>query len=165
MNPFYRIVLFVVLLISAVSYSQGGAPSCAELQANFELYQSCATNIPFQNSTGNTSGETLNNQTSCIPTNFHGPTWFFMQIQNSGDIELQISQVNNSGIGTDVDFAIWGPFTDMNNICDLLAVATEVDCSYSGASVEQVNIPNTVTGQYYVLLVDNFDNVPGNISI
>src|SRR4051812_9769940 len=97
MNTFYRIVLFVVLLAASASYSQEGAPSCAELQAHFELYQSCATNIPFQNSTGNTSGETLNQQTSCIPTNFHGPTWFFMQIQNSGDIQLLISQVSDSG--------------------------------------------------------------------
>ncbi|MDI1257150.1 MAG: T9SS type B sorting domain-containing protein [Flavobacterium sp.] len=165
MDSLYRIILIVVLLISGTTYAQEGAPSCAELQAHFELYQSCATNIPFQNSTGNISGETLNQQTSCIPTNFHGPTWFFMQIQNSGDIQLQISQVSNSGTGTDVDFAIWGPFTDMNNICNLLAVATEVDCSYSGASVEQVNITAAQTGEYYVLLVDNFDNVPGQISI
>ncbi|MGK4567006.1 hypothetical protein [Flavobacterium sp. 3HN19-14] len=71
MKPFYKTVLFIALLLSVSSYAQEGAPSCAELQAHFELYQSCATNIPFQNSTGNTSGETLNMQTSCIPTNFH----------------------------------------------------------------------------------------------
>ncbi|MGK4567005.1 hypothetical protein [Flavobacterium sp. 3HN19-14] len=53
----------------------------------------------------------------------------------------------------------------MSNICNLLAVQTEVDCSYSNASVEQVYIPNATTGEYYVLLVDNFDNLPGNISI
>ncbi|MGH2664454.1 T9SS type B sorting domain-containing protein [Flavobacterium sp.] len=155
--------LFVLLFLNiSTSYSQGGASSCAELEANFQLYQSCATNTPFQNSTGSNT-EVFN--TTCIEEQFHGPTWFFMEIQTPGDIQLQISQVNNAGIGTDVDFVLWGPFNNLNNICSQLNPATEVDCSWLSNSIEFVNLPNGVTGQLYVLLVDNFSNQPGNISI
>nr|WP_294937479.1 T9SS type B sorting domain-containing protein [uncultured Flavobacterium sp.] len=151
-----------LLLFSSTLFAQGGAPSCAELEANFNLYQSCATNIPFSNSTGG-NNESFN--TTCIGEPFHGPTWFFIQIQNSGNITLQISQTNLAGNGTDVDFVLWGPFNNLNNICSQLDTPTEVDCSWSNSSIENVNIPNAISGQLYVLLIDNYSNVPGNIQI
>ncbi len=101
----HKALLFFSVLFINLGYAQGGASSCAELEANFQQYQSCATSIPFTNSTNNTSGETFN--TSCIQQNFQGPTWFFMKIQTSGDILLQISQMDNGGFGTDVDFVLW----------------------------------------------------------
>ncbi len=164
MNQFYKIIL-LVFIFPVFANAQGGAPSCAELQANFQQYQSCATNIPFQNSTGNTSGETFFQQTSCIETNFQGPTWFFIKIQGSGDITLEISQVDNNGDGTDVDYAIWGPFANMDNICGLLSEPKEVDCSYLPDAIEEVEINNAQAGEYYILLVDNYSNVPGEITI
>jgi gliding motility-associated-like protein len=153
--------LFWIFLVQN-TLAQGGAPSCAEFQANFEAYQSCATSIPFQNSVGG-NGETFN--TTCIEQNFQGPTWFFIQIQTPGEIVLQINQVNNNGNGTDVDFVLWGPFNDLSNVCSQLNINNEVDCSWLPASVEIVTIPNGQTGQLYVLLIDNYSNVPGQITI
>jgi len=150
------------ILIIQNTFAQGGAPSCAEFQANFEAYQSCATSIPFQNSTGANS-ESFS--TTCIGAPFRGPTWFFIQIQTPGSITLQISQVNNAGIGTDVDFVLWGPFTNLNNICNQLNISQEVDCSWSDSSIEVVNLPNGQVGELYVLLIDNYSNQAGQISI
>jgi gliding motility-associated-like protein len=158
-----KALLFFSVLCINLGYAQGGASSCAELEANFQQYQSCATSIPFANSINNTSGETFN--TSCIQQDFNGPTWFFMEIQTSGDILLQISQVNNGGFGTDVDFVLWGPFANLNNVCNQLNTSTEVDCSWDAASIENVQLNNAVAGQLYILLVDNFSNTPGEITI
>jgi len=158
----YKIRFLFWILIVQNNFAQGGAPSCATLQANFEDYQSCATSIPFQNSVGG-NNESFN--TTCIGGNFNGPTWFFIKIQSPGNIILQISQVNNIGNGTDVDFVLWGPFIDLTNVCSELNISNEVDCSWLPANVEIATIPNGQTGELYVLLVDNFSNVPGEITI
>uniref|UniRef100_UPI0040492261 T9SS type B sorting domain-containing protein n=1 Tax=Flavobacterium sp. TaxID=239 RepID=UPI0040492261 len=154
--------LLAIFFLSSSAFAQQGAFSCAELEANFQLYQSCATNIPFTNSTGG-NGEVFNS--TCIPTQFVGPTWFFIEVKDPGTITLRISQTDMGGGGTDVDFILWGPFNNLNNICGRLNVSTEIDCSYSPASIEDVIIPASTTGQLYVLLIDNFSGTPGNISV
>ncbi|RZK10515.1 MAG: hypothetical protein EOO46_10485, partial [Flavobacterium sp.] len=163
MKILHKTLLAFLLLFIASSYAQEGASSCAELQANFQQYQSCATSIPFQNTTNNNNGETY--VTSCIGDQFQAPTWFFMKIQTSGNIFLQISQVDNNAFGTDVDFVLWGPFDNLNNICGQLNLSKEVDCSYAPDSVENVQIFNAEQGKFYILLVDNYDNTPGQITI
>ncbi|MCG2610743.1 T9SS type B sorting domain-containing protein [Flavobacterium sp. SM15] len=157
-----QLILFFLLFFICNVFAQRGAPSCAELEANYQQYQSCASNVPFPNSTG---GNTESFQTSCIGQAFQGPTWFFIQIQNTGPITLQISQTGTDGSGTDVDFVLWGPFSNLTNICSQLNQTVETDCSWLPDSVELVDIPNAVTGELYVLLVDNYSNVPGEIQI
>jgi gliding motility-associated-like protein len=155
------LVSFLFLFTTSI-LAQGGASSCSQLEANYQLYQTCATNVPFQNSTG---GNAENFNSSCIPTAYVGPTWFFVEVQSPGNIVLQISQTNLGGAGTDVDFVLWGPFNNLNNVCSLLNPTKEVDCSYSNASIENVTIPSGIAGQLYVLLIDNFSGTPGNISV
>lgn len=162
MKSIYKFFFLLWIFIAHNAFAQGGAPSCAEFQANFEAYQSCATSIPFQNSIG---GNNENFNTTCINDNFQGPTWFFIQIQTPGNIILQINQVGNNGAGTDVDFVLWGPFTDLSNVCSQLNIPNEVDCSWLPDSVEIVTIPNGQVGELYVLLIDNYSNVPGEITI
>lgn len=164
MKPLYNTLLFITILFTQFGRAQGGASSCSQLASNFQQYQSCATSIPFTNSTNNTSGETFS--TTCIQEDFKGPTWFFMEIKTSGNIFLQISQVNNAGAGTDVDFVLWGPFSTLSNdICDQLNPSKEVDCSWDPSSIENVQLSNAVAGEFYILLVDNYLNVPGMITI
>ncbi|MDP5000715.1 MAG: hypothetical protein NWQ15_02360, partial [Flavobacterium sp.] len=79
-NPY---LLIFILFISIRSFGQGGASSCAELAANPGAYQSCATNIPFSSSVGG-NGENFNS--TCIPTQYVGPTWFFIEIDNPGNV-------------------------------------------------------------------------------
>ena len=155
--------LFIfILLVSINSFGQGGASSCAELAANPAAYQSCATNIPFSSSVG---GNAENFISTCIPSQYVGPTWFFIEIKNPGNVILQISQQNLAGTGSDVDFVLWGPFQNLNNICNQLNTGNEVDCSYSPLSTETVTIPNSNAGDLYVIVIDNYSGQAGNISV
>jgi len=43
-------------------------------------------------------------------------------------------------------------------------VANTVDCSYSGSPTETVNIPNGQTGEFYMLLITNYSDIPQNIT-
>ncbi|UGS23234.1 T9SS type B sorting domain-containing protein [Flavobacterium channae] len=162
MKKTVSILLICFLFLSYNLYSQGGASSCAQLAANPTAYQSCATNVPFSSSVGGNS-ESFNS--SCIPTQYVGPTWFFIEIDTPGNVVLQISQRNLSGVGTDVDFVLWGPFQNLNNICSQLIPANEVDCSYLPDAVETVNIPNSSAGDLYVIVIDNYSGQPGNITV
>ena len=111
------------------------------------------------------------------------PSWNAIQIGDPGLIELEIIQSDFDGNGLDVDFVIWGPFDSIAGACneiiigdcascpnnttnpDFYPFGNIVDCSYSGASVENVTINDTQTGEVYVLLVTNFNGNPGTITI
>lgn len=155
-------LLILIVFINLKTFAQGGASSCAELAANPAAYQSCATSIPFSSSVG---GNSENFTSTCIPTRYVGPTWFFIEIDSPGNVILQISQQNLAGNGTDVDFVLWGPFQDLNNICNQLNTTNEVDCSYSASSVETVTIPTSNRGDLYVIVIDNYSGQPGNITV
>lgn len=102
------------------------------------------------------------------------PTWFYLPVSASGNISLLVKQGNIAPNynNQDVDFICWGPFT--NPTCTGLYDYPDgntalpnniVDCSYSGAATEQVDIPNAIAGQYYMLQVTNFSNQTGLITI
>jgi gliding motility-associated-like protein len=114
------------------------------------------------------------------------PAWFFLRIDQTGDLAFQISQVSTFGNGLDVDFVVWGPFandsgncgnintncpTCPNNTADPnfylndLDNSNIVDCSYSGLSIENMTINNAQAGEFYLLLVSNFDGGNGTIEI
>jgi gliding motility-associated-like protein len=113
------------------------------------------------------------------------PTWNILQIGDSGLIEIEIAQVDEDGNGLDVDFVLWGPFDDLEGACDGLDIGCPdpndcpnnttspdfypfgniVDCSYSFVSVENLTIENAQSGEIYLLLVTNFSDDPGTISI
>jgi len=157
---------FLSLILCGVSlsiFAQQGASSCAELAANSSQYQACATTITFTSSTTNSSGESY--QPSCFDTPLAGPSWFFIKIASSGSINFQIKQVNNAGNLADVDFTLWGPFSSLTNVCSQLTPATQVDCSYSPSGLENVTLPNGIAGELYVLVIDNFAQTAGNITI
>lgn len=155
-------VLFFLFFCSII-FAQGGATSCVNLQNNFQAYQSCATNVPFTNQTTSNSE---NIKPSCFLQFPKAPTWFFIKIKNTGNVELLISQISDLGNPIDVDFALWGPFATLSTaICSQLNVSTQIDCSYSPEAVEPVSISNGIQGQYYILMVDNYDQVAGTISI
>lgn len=92
------------------------------------------------------------------------PVWYFMQIQNGGPLSITISQTNTSGQGIDVDFVLWGPFTSMTGSCAAISSSNIVDCSYSIAPVEIADIPNATPGEFYILLMTNYDGDPGTIT-
>jgi|GEM_PF-2740629 len=93
------------------------------------------------------------------------PSWFFFEIGEDGNLVLEINQTTAGGVGLDIDFLAWGPFDSTEEACGNLTAGNQVDCSYSGANTEIVNIPNAIAGQVYVLLVTNFSGNSGTTVI
>lgn len=90
------------------------------------------------------------------------PVWYYIQIDSpAGNLNLVLSNSANR----DVDFAAWGPFTSPNGICGNLTANNIVDCSYSTAATEYIDIPNTTTGQFYMLCITNYSNAATNFTL
>ena len=134
----------------------GGGGNCLNAQpfcsSNTYTYSN-STNVPTLGSGGiyGCLGSTPN------------PTWFYMQIQNPGNLTIHIVQSNPGGY-QDVDFCLWGPFPNLAASCGVLSANNIVDCSYSASNVEDADIPNGQVGDVYVLLLTNFSNQPGVIT-
>lgn len=136
------------------------SPTCALAQPL------CTSTTPY--TIPNISGQTPTNAPGggiygCL-VNIPNPTYYVLNIQTSGSIELTISQANNTGAGVDVDFVVWGPFNSASAACTGLSASNIVDCSFSADPVEIIDIPNAVAGQVYILLVTNYGNQPGMIT-
>lgn len=160
MKLLYKIIF---LLSFGLSFAQVTSPTCESSQAM------CSGNQgPFNNVTGNPNSSSL----GCLGTT-PNRAWFYMQVGTSGTMNFQLSQVDTGGTGIDVDFILWGPFNSLNGICNNLALYSPgytgannvVACSYSTAAIENFTIPNAVAGQYYMLLVTNYRNLPGTYTL
>lgn len=88
------------------------------------------------------------------------PSWYYLEIDQSGNLSIDITA------GSDVDFALWGPFPSL-----LVAIANcnsygiPLDCSYSTSAIEQANVSPVVAGEVYVLLVTNYANTIQTITL
>jgi gliding motility-associated-like protein len=123
----------------------------------------CSTlGINFPGEVGQPSLGTI----SCLTTT-PNPTWFAFQVSVAGNLVFNINQVTNPG-GTpiDVDFAAWGPFTSQAAGCTSIAANpnSTIDCSYSAAAVEVCTINNAQVGQWYIVLITNFNGGASNIT-
>ncbi|WP_300434049.1 T9SS type B sorting domain-containing protein [Christiangramia sp.] len=124
-------------------------------------------NSNFQNS-NQVSGE-LGPDYGCLDEQPY-PAWFFLQVEDSGDLRFRISQYeneNNSGTALDVDFVVWGPFDRGDDYCSntSLNAGNIVDCSYLPDAIEFMSIPNAQANDIYVVVITNFEQVPGFISL
>ncbi len=96
------------------------------------------------------------------------PTWYTFQIGTPGTLIINMSQVTPTGTPIDVDYAVWGPFTSTVDGCTQVnspnPTITPVSCSYSTSANETATIPNALTGQFYIMLVTNFNGQAGTIT-
>ena len=118
------------------------------------------------------------------------PVWYYLSVENTGTLDFRIVQNtlfdangNPIGDGLDVDFAAFGPFLDLEEACDQIALedcptcpfsnvgssfypfGNIIDCSYSAAPIENFTIPNAQQGQIYAVLITNFDGDQGQIQL
>lgn len=141
--------------------------SCVETATCIGANSLCnSLGIPFANTQNNiVSG---NGNFGCIGT-VANPTWFYLPIGVAGNVNLVVDQNTSSDfnqLALDVDFVAFGPFTDPIAACaGGLTVENIVDCSFSVAVQEIVNIPNAQPGEYYLLMITNYSNMPGYIKI
>ena len=112
------------------------------------------------------------------------PSFYYMKVANPGDFVIHIA----SSPAHDLDFICWGPFTLPYFACadslltgnctgyfcnggncpdnigpcvvapDFYPSGNIVDCSASINSYEVCHIYGAVTGQYYMILITNYDN-------
>ncbi|MBS1646275.1 MAG: gliding motility-associated C-terminal domain-containing protein [Bacteroidetes bacterium] len=130
---------------------------------------SCGTANPFCTGTTydfpNSTGVPSMGQMNCLYST-PNPSWYYLQIANSGNISISIAQYagtgSTSGSLIDVDFACWGPFTSLAAGCPVVP-SSSVDCSYSASATETCTINNAIAGQFYILLLTNFSGQTGHI--
>ena len=146
-----------------------GAPFCTGTTYNFPA----TTGV-----TSPTYGTYPNYGCLCTMPN---PAWYYLQIGNPGNLVIHIS----TSPAEDVDFICWGPFSSPTSACadSLTGNCTDcitscpnnidnptfypsgniTDCSYSANATEDCYINNALTGQYYMLLITNYSDLPCNI--
>ncbi len=150
---------------------------------------SCHKSLPFCTGTVydfpagvNTGNPEAGPNYGCLGYIRPNPAWYHMKIDDPGDITIKMIGTKTNGGSLDIDFALWGPFNDPVAPCtsQLTANCSNCpnnttspgfypsgnlhDCSYSGASIENAHITNGQNGQYFILLIINYDNDPGNIT-
>src|SRR5690606_1598578 len=91
-----------------------------------------------------------------------------------GNMDIGISQTSIGGSGIDVDFILYGPYSNLaqamsycgnhGNASTAADPNQIVDCSYSPSPTETANITGAVAGQVYVMLLTNYSNQAGNIT-
>ena len=96
------------------------------------------------------------------------PAWYYLEIDQPGQIDIGLSVEDAAGTGKDIDFAMWGPFDSLlasQSACGA-GLGAPVSCSYSTSATETAVVPSTATtGQFYVLLLTNFDKEPAQIAL
>lgn len=112
------------------------------------------------------------NDYGCLSTQ-PNPSWFYLTVDQAGTLDFTVDQtpLNSGGSGIDVDYILYGPYSSYNeaqSYCGNLGTETSgssfntiVNCSYSGAATETVNVGDVQAGQVYVLMVTNFANEQG----
>ncbi len=116
------------------------------------------------------------------PTNKHS-FWYYMRIGVAGNITILIEA------SFDVDFALWGPFSNQNDPCPTEAGQAGLltadcgsncpnntsnpnfypsgnlhDCSFDARHYEYAHVVDGQVGQYYILLITNYSGSSGNIT-
>jgi len=100
------------------------------------------------------------------------PAWFIFKIDQPGDMIIEMTHSREE----DIDFICWGPLSGiskqdvLNKVYaglregSLFPHDTGDRCSYSGDWREICSIENAQQDEWYLLLITNFSEMPGNIS-
>lgn len=146
------------------SFLLQNSPNCNAAANCLAANSLCSSlGVPFSN----TTNVPQSGAAGCLGTT-PNPTWFYIPVSTAGNINLLITQIaNNSGNAIDVDFIVYGPFNSPTTPCSNTSLLSSniAACSYSTAAVETAVITNAQPGQYYLLMVTNFANQPGMITI
>jgi hypothetical protein len=151
-----RIVSFLILsfmVVTSLFAQPGGGQN-----------NTCATAAPFCAGTQYTfpAGVNAGNGEAgpcydCL-VNIPNPAWYFMRVGSEGNFILEIQ----SEPARDIDFCCWGPFNTPNS-CSQLTCNKVVSCDYGPGTTKTCTIPYSYVGQYYMIVVANFSNLPCNI--
>ena len=119
----------------------------------------------------------------CIGASYN-PSWYYLRIDHSGPLTIHMEghDPDNPSTQRDIDFCLWGPFTEeqMNTgwACQHLTTDRIIDCNYSASYLENafmgypadqhqhssghgtVKYHEPQTGEYYLLMITNYSRQP-----
>ncbi|MCF4102330.1 T9SS type B sorting domain-containing protein [Gillisia sp. M10.2A] len=134
----------------------------------------CAGNTQYIFPNSNQSNSSISNGEAgpdydCLETQPY-PAWFFLKVGDSGTMDFGIRQtVNPDGTGgtLDVDFITYGPFTEGQDFCtnSALSARNVIACSYGPEAIENFSIVDARAGEIYVVLITNYSEAAGYISL
>jgi len=174
--------LFILLILSSITAKAqlNGGADCL----NADPFCTGSTiNFPWQTNNGSVDIHSGPVEYGCLEY-APNPVWYYFKVGVSGDIDILIE----SDCG-DVDFSAWGPFPSLTcSGADLTANGNQngddghaslpphandnynipegnmIDCAYSADSTESLYVPNAQVGEYYTVLITNFENCVGNLT-
>jgi hypothetical protein len=99
------------------------------------------------------------NDYGCLTTQ-PNPSWYYFEISTAGNLVFDITA------GSDIDFALWGPFANAASAsASCGSLPAPIDCSYSTSPTEQATVTGTIVGEVYVLIVTNYAAVSQDITL
>ncbi|MFT7250759.1 MAG: hypothetical protein ACI9FW_000473, partial [Flavobacterium sp.] len=158
--------IYLLFAIFCLNFSFAQSPTCDSASA----FCAGGSTLTFANTTGVLPGL---GGIGCLGT-APNPAWFYMTISQSGNLDFLLTQGSNAPNynNQDVDFVLWGPFTAPNctDLYDYPVGNTSIpnniiDCSYSGSATENMDIPGAIAGQVYMVLITNYSNQSGQITL
>ncbi len=162
----YFFFVLIFSLLSVQSFSQGS--NCSQATPFCDAPGGAGTTFPNSTSTTAQAGPSY----GCLVTQ-PNPAWFFFKTGGAGTMVFDLSQVDGSGAGIDVDFICWGPFSNYATMCNFLTGSCSgdhnctgniEDCSFSPWATETMTIVSPSAGQYYAVLITNYSGYSGNIT-
>ena len=143
----------------------------------------CTTDlIQFQAASTSQTADESGMDDGCIGSSYN-PSWYHMRIHTAGSFVIHMEGHDpNSGVDRDIDFCMWGPYTDQEissgYACTHLTGDKIMDCCYSSSYTEDcylgytegqhhhntghgtINYHLPVVGEYYVLMITNYSQQP-----
>ena len=196
-----KVKLHFLILILLVVYTDKSFAQGATCDVAVPFCSDASGELVFFNTTNQLNDTTI----GCLQS-IPNPAWYFLRINQTGQLNFNIIQWvdrnndNEVDFGErplDVDFIAWGPFSELYSNCTNLSYmcdndgdgnATDscpnntdpsglgyylnnldntniIDCSYSTSNIERFSIVNGAAGEFYILLITNFQNVSGKIKL
>ena len=146
----------------------------------------CTTDlIEFEAASTDQTATESNMDDGCIGSSYN-PSWYHMRIHTAGQFIIHMEGHDpNTGADRDIDFCMWGPYTEeevsSGYACTHLTSDKIIDCCYSAEETEDVylgyqggshdhhgsstshgsiNYHMPEVGEYYILMITNFSRQP-----
>jgi len=162
-------------------YSNSAQPQTVSFDLCISTPSTCATASTVCDITyGNTTGVDSLGTIGCLFSS-PNPTFFTIQVLTTGPLNFTLEQTSQQGgvPDLDVDYAAWGPFTSQSVACGAInlpgggflapgigvPVTTTTGCSFLPDDIEFLNIVNAQAGEFYIILITNYSDDPGFISL
>lgn len=166
-TTFHLAIVLLLLIIFESGFSQN--TNCNDPDPFCASYTSQSFNI---NASGvDASVTNPGNNYDCLLSSPR-PSWFYLEIQNGGNLDMHMTGYDVTNSPVDVDFILYGPFSNLanaiagcNNYGNGGTGANVLDCSYSPSPDEDINITGAVSGQVYILLVTGYSIISNNYTL